>query len=396
MRLVVIFHRLGPYHHARLRAANRVKPVVALELSGEDKTYAWARVTGDAEFERHVIFPAADSESIPGKRIHDEVRSKLDAIRPDAVVIPGFYDKGAIASLMWCNEHGIPAIVVSDTTQRDFPRHFWREWVKRQVTGYFSGALVGGHAQAEYLVKLGMREDRVFFGYDVVDNEYFSAKADEVRQDAQHYRNEHSLPEKYFLTSNRFIARKNLFRLATAYADYRQRAADPWDLVMLGDGELMPLLKQHVNALHLRDHIILPGFRQYEELPAYYGLAGCYIQASTVEPWGLTVNEAMACGLPVLVSNACGCAKDLLYEAGNGFALDPGDIADMAQKMLRISDAGCDREAMGRMSRQIISHWGCDRFGENLWKAAQRACQDPVHRSDRTGALILKALVSLK
>jgi hypothetical protein len=85
-----------------------------------------------------------------------------------------------------------------------------------------------------------------------------------------------------------------------------------------------------------------------------------------------------------------------LRENGNGFALDPCDTADMAQKMLRISDAGCDREAMGRMSRQIISHWGCDRFGENLWKAAERACQDPVCGDDRTGALILKMLVFLK
>lgn len=396
MRLAVIFHRLGPYHYARLRAANRVKPIVALELSGEDKTYAWAHVTGDAEFERHVIFPAVDCESLLCRRIYDGVRKKLDAIRPDAVVIPGFYDKGALSSLMWCNEHGVPGIVVSDTTQRDFRRHFWREWVKRKVTARFSAALVGGQAQAEYLVKLGMREDRIFPGYDVVDNEYFSTRADQVRQNARRYRDEHSLPEQYFLTSNRFIARKNLFRLATAYAEYRRQAADPWDLVMLGDGELMPLLTRHIDALGLRDHILLPGFRQYEELPIYYALAGCYIQASTAEPWGLTVNEAMASGLPVLVSNVCGCAKDLLREPGNGFALDPCDTANMAQKMLRISDAGCDREAMGRMSRQIISQWGCGRFGENLWKAAERACQDPVRRNDRTGALILKALVFLK
>jgi glycosyltransferase involved in cell wall biosynthesis len=158
----------------------------------------------------------------------------------------------------------------------------------------------------------------------------------------------------------------------------------------------MPVLRGQIEALHLRDHILLPGFRQYEELPVYYALAGCYIQASTAEPWGLTVNEAMASGLPVLVSNVCGCAKDLLREAENGFALDPFDIADMAQKMLRVSGAGCDREAMGRMSRRIISSWGCDCFGENLWKAAERACRDPVRGNDRTGALILKALVFLK
>ncbi len=393
MRLLVIFHRFGPYHYARVGAANRVRPVIALELSGEDRTYAWTPIKGDAEFEKHIVFPAADCESLAGKMTYEGVTKNLDAIGPDVVAIPGLYDKGALSSLIWCNANDVPCILMSDTTERDFKRHAWREWIKRQVVAYYSAALVGGQAQKNYICKLGVPKDRVFTGYDVIDNDYFSSKTDQVRENATYYRRKYSLPERCFLSSTRFIPRKNLPRLITAYAEYRRKTEHPWDMIILGDGELMPQVKHQVSALNLEDHVILPGFKQYEELPLYYGLANCYIHASTAEPWGLTVNEAMASALPVLVSNICGCVPELVHEGVNGFTFDPCDVADITAKMLRISEADGTVEAMGRMSRQIVSGWGCSSFGVNLWKAAELCCHDPVCVRSRLGSLILKTLV---
>src|SRR5207244_4064698 len=102
---------------------------------------------------------------------------------------------------------------------------------------------------------------------------------------------------------------KNLPRLLEAFAGYRRLAGDAaWELVLLGDGPLRPELVALLKDLELDGHVLLPGFKQYDELPAYYGLAGAFIHASTTEQWGLVVNEAMASGLPVLVSDRCGCA----------------------------------------------------------------------------------------
>ncbi len=393
MRLLIIFHRFGPYHYARVRAANRVRPIVALELSGEDRTYAWTRVEGDVEFEKHVVFPSADSESLAGRMVHDEVAKRLEVIRPDVVAIPGLYGKSALSSLIWCHEHDVPCILMSDTTERDFRRHAWREWIKRRVVAYYSAALVGGQAQKQYICKLGMPQDRVFTGYDVIDNDYFSSRTGAIRERASFNRRKYAVPERYFLSSTRFIPRKNLSRLIAAYAEYQGRTEHPWDMVILGDGELMLQVKRQLLDLDLEDHVHLPGFRQYEELPLYYGLAGCYIQASTAEPWGLAVNEAMASALPVLVSNACGCVPDLVCEGVNGFIFDPHNVEDIADKMLAISTADGSLDVMGRMSRQIVSGWGCNWFAANLWRAAELACRDPVHVRSRLGSSILKTLV---
>ena len=81
----------------------------------------------------------------------------------------------------------------------------------------------------------------------------------------------------------------------------------------------------------------MPGFKQYDELPIYYGLAGAFIHASTTEQWGLVVNEAMAAGLPVIVSERCGCAPDLVENGRNGFTFDPYDVDALTHLMLKMA-----------------------------------------------------------
>src|SRR6185369_3826531 len=108
--------------------------------------------------------------------------------------------------------------------------------------------------------------------------------------------------------------------LVQGYAKYRAKVGkSAWKLVLLGDGPTN--LIRLIADLELQDSVLLPGFKQYEELPTYYGLANAFVHASTSEPWGLVINEAVASGLPVIVSNRCGCAPELVN--GNGFTFDP-------------------------------------------------------------------------
>ena len=157
---------------------------------------------------------------------------------------------------------------------------------------------------------------------------------------------------------------------------------------------LRPALEAQVERLALSENVKMPGFQQYRELPLYYGLASVFILPSTTEQWGLVVNEAMASGLPVLVSNRCGCAPDLVEEGRNGYTFDPFDQTNLADLMLRISDDGCDREAMGRVSRKIIAEWSPERFGYNLIQAANRAIGLPRRTSGLIDTLILKLLIA--
>jgi glycosyltransferase involved in cell wall biosynthesis len=287
---------------------------------------------------------------------------------------------------------------MSESTALDKPRSGWREWIKRRIVDLYSTALVGGERHVDYLVRLGMRRERIFTGYDVVDNEYFRQKAEEIRGPAfaglrrgrqgSEVRQKYGLPENYFLASARFIKKKNLPTLIRAYAEYRRRPEvrsqesgvsrrmAPWDLVLLGDGPLRETLNSQLSILNLHGHVFLPGFKQYDELPVYYALAKAFVHASATEQWGLVVNEASASGLPVIVSNRCGCVPELVQD--NGFTFDPMNQHELASRLFEMASLSDDeRERLGDASRRIATNLAPNCFGEGLKRAATMAIDLP-------------------
>jgi glycosyltransferase involved in cell wall biosynthesis len=285
-------------------------------------------------------------------------------------------------------------VVMSESARQDQQRTCWKEAVKRRIMDLYSAALVGGKRHVEYLVELGIQRDRIFTGYDVVDNDYFERRAFEIRnsrlppgyggQAASEIRKKYGLPENYFLASARFIEKKNLPGLIRAYAEYRGRLKGtgvndpgynrnaPWDLVLLGDGPLRETLNTQLSALDLYPHVHLSGFKRYDELPVYYALANAFVHASTTEQWGLVVNEAVASGLPVIVSDRCGCVPELVN--GNGFTFDPLDEHQLASLLLQMALLPEDeRKRLAEASRKIAENFTPVRFADGLERAATKA-----------------------
>jgi glycosyltransferase involved in cell wall biosynthesis len=267
-------------------------------------------------------------------------------------------------------------IVMSESARQDEPRTWWKEMIKRRIVNLYSAALVGGKRHVEYLVELGMPVDRIFTGYDVVDNKYFRQKAQEVRGQKSDVRKLYGLPENYFLASARFIEKKNLPRLIRAYAEYREKpeltGSAPWDLVLLGDGPLRETLNSQLSTLNLHANVHLPGFKRYDELPVYYALAKAFVHASTTEQWGLVVNEAVASGLPVIVSDRCGCVPELVN--GNGFTFDPLDEHQLASLLLQMTLLPEDeRRRLAEASCRIAENFTPARFADGLERAATMA-----------------------
>lgn len=394
MKIAVLFHRLGPYHHARFAATTEYCDLTAIEFSRVDNTYAWNQVENKFGFQQVTLFADADADVKSAIELAQQITAALNESHPDVVAIPGWSSRGALATLSWCNQHHVPNIVMSDSTAHDEERKGWKESIKSRVIRLYSAGLVGGKPHVDYLSALGMLRERIFTSYDVVDNLHFSVGADEARQDADNVRTRLALPPHFFLASNRFIQKKNLPRLLDAYARYRNQAGDnAWKLVLLGDGTLKPYLQALIQRQNLNWWVLMPGFKQYDELPAYYGLAGAFIHASTTEQWGLVVNEAMAAGLPVIVSERCGCAPDLVENGRNGYTFSPYNVDALAQLMLKMASDDCDRAAMGQASREIIARWTPQTFAENLCKAAEAALNAPRSKASFLEKILLWILI---
>jgi glycosyltransferase involved in cell wall biosynthesis len=209
-----------------------------------------------------------------------------------------------------------------------------------------------------------MPEDAIFVGYDVVGNDTF------------HPQKIRTLPvpvkRPFFLAINRFVGKKNLLFLLIAYSKYLQQFQDAaWDLVLCGDGELRSQIEQKISDLNLQDYVHLTGFLQQEQMLPYFAHAKCFIHASIQEQWGLVVNEAMASGLPVLVSNRCGCYEDLIVEGVNGFGFDPENLQQLTDLMLKISSDDVDLQKMGDRALEHIQNFSPDRFARGLMQAVE-------------------------
>lgn len=369
LKIALFFSNYSPYNLPRIYATFKQAQelgwnVVGIELARFETEYAW---TTNPENLKITLFSVIEDRRVEEVSFFEVVRKLnqiLSEINPDVIAIAGYYRSAMLASLFWTLWHRKVPILLSESHEKDTQRVWYKELFKKNLVKLYDAALVGGKPQKRYLIKLGMDESAIFEGYDVVNNEVFDPHSSKALHPPTQ--------SPYFLTINRFVPKKNLLFLLSAYADYRRRATTPpWDLVLCGDGILRTQIEEQIVQLGLESSVHLPGFLQQDELLPYFAHAKCFIHASIREQWGLVVNEAMAAGLPVLVSNECGCFEDLVIEGVNGFGFDPTNLQQLVNLMLKMSSGQVELDKMGNAALEHIQNYSPDYFASSLLKAVK-------------------------
>lgn len=371
IKLATIVANHGPYHLARIEATFKQLQaknwkVFGIELARSEAEYPWE--TQPDKFPCQIISVIDDRplENAGFRLLFSNLISILNQTSPDVLVISGYARPSMLFALLWSIWHRKPTILLSESKDDDEPRSWWKEEIKSWLVKRYQAALVGGKPHKRYLIKLGMPADAIFLGYDTVGNDVFHPKRIKSLPC--------SLNRPFFLAINRFVTKKNLPFLISAYATYHQLVGNKaWDLVLCGDGELRPQIEQQIAKLNLQDSVHLPGFLQQNELLPYFAHAKCFIHASIQEQWGLVVNEAMAAGLPVIVSNRCGCFEDLVIEGVNGFSFDPENNQQLTDLMLKVSSGKIDIDKMGQAALEHIQEFSPEYFAQGLMQAVEYA-----------------------
>jgi len=374
MHIVIMFINIGDYHAARLQSAYKVCQnlgwkLTAIQVTDDTLDHPWGDFINRLSMPVKTLLPISEQRYDARRDTFSSVASNalkhcLNELNPDVVFLTGWSFSVSRAGLNWCRRNNALPIIMSETKEDDDSRFWFKEVIKSWIVKKYKAALVGGEPHKRYLIKLGMNPNSIFMGYDIIDNDYFHPH--KIKLLVKPIKNH------YFLAINRFITKKNLSLLIASYANYREQKGDlAWDLVLSGDGELRPQIEQQINELDLTKFIHLPGFLQQEELLPYFAHANCFIHASIQEQWGLVVNEAMAAGLPVIVSNRCGCFEDLVIEGVNGFGFDPKNQQALTQLMLKMNSQEVDLVAMGGASLQHIQKYSPDYFAQGLMQAVE-------------------------
>jgi 1,2-diacylglycerol 3-alpha-glucosyltransferase len=369
--VVVIWIDWYAYHIARFRALaehnslrGRMTGIELVGGAGVHKGFVYREKPSDS-LPVTTIAPEASWSEIGQRRLAVEVWKKLEELQPSVVLVPGYYTAPGLAAALWSKFRRRKSILMTESTQADHARTGWRERMKSLLLrGLFDGAVAGGSAHVRYLQALHFPLDRIGCKYDVVDNRFFASGADRARADRQGSGG--NLPADYFLYVGRLSPEKNVDGLIRAFAEYRRKGGR-WSLILAGGGPQRAFLEALAATLDVSDCVQFAGHKNSAGLIPYYAFARCFVLPSKREPWGLVVNEAMAAGLPVIVSSRCGCAEDLVVDGANGHIFDPEKPHDLERALSAIDQTPKTTLAgMGAASREIIAGFSPESWADEV------------------------------
>ena len=240
--------------------------------------------------------------------------------RFDAFVVPGWALRSYWQAVRACRRLGVPVLVRGDSQlgmQRNSAVRIAKALAFSHLLRRFDGFLYVGQRNREYLLHYGVPAERLFFSPHCVDNDAFAAASSAIRR-----------PEgrRRVLFVGKLVGRKHPADLLHAVARLRDK---PVQIAFAGAGELESELRKIAAASSVDAEFM--GFLNQSELPAAYASADVLVLPSDgQETWGLVVNEAMACGIPAIVSDVVGCGPDLIDPGQTGATFPFGDVAALA------------------------------------------------------------------
>jgi glycosyltransferase involved in cell wall biosynthesis len=299
--------------------------------------------------------------------------ARVDAWRPDIIHITGWAWLSHVLAMRAFFKMGKPTLFRGDShllnTVRSGPQWWLKRSILRRIFSWPAGFLVVGTANRRYYESFGVQPERLFACTHSIDVGRFAEPAHRYEQEARLWRHELGISDdtSVLLFSGKFEHIKKPIELMRTL----QSMSDPRTvLVMVGDGELEDQLKAIVAADPIRFRI-LP-FQNQSRMPIVYRLANLFILPSASETWGLAVNEALACGRPVLVSDKVGCAADVIDPScGRVFRWsEPSSLLAAIRELAHCHELA----AMGRSGARRAWHFDVSRTEAQLVDSIQLLC----------------------
>ena len=258
----------------------------------------------------------------------------------DAFIVFGWIYKSAWQAVWACKSNKVPVFMRGDSTLHT-PRSFLRSLVKyipyRLLLPMIEGHLYVGELNKQYLKHYGVPEEKLFFIPHFVDNIYFKRESEKLKSEIN-IRNKIGIPNNSFVFCyvGKFIEIKKPDHIIKAYKRLVEDNGDvDIHLLFIGDGPLRSSLENL--SVPYSEKIHFTGFINQRELPNHYSASNSIVLPG-IETWGLVVNEAMACGLPALVSSGVGCLEDLIIDNLTGNVFNCGDVEELGELILKYSN----------------------------------------------------------
>jgi glycosyltransferase involved in cell wall biosynthesis len=373
LRLVILTEIIAPY---RIPVFNVLARRAGLDLdviflAETDETLRQWRVYKDEICFSHQILPSwrwrAGRTSI---LINRGLWPALNKANPQVIICGGYNYAASWEALLWARRRRVPFVLWSESNSHDARGgRAWVEALKAYFLRHCDGFVVPGKASFEYLKMLGCEEASISTAPNAVDNSWFATRAESTFRRAAEFRDQLRLPSRFILFVGRLVPEKGVFDLLEAYAMLESGLRSEVGLVFAGDGVSREELAQRAKRIS-PGTVCFPGFAQREDLAGLYALAEFLVLPTHSDPWGLVVNEAMACGLPIIVSSVAGCSADLVDDGWNGYVVPPRDSDKISAAINCVLRRPEVRRLMSAHSSERIRSYSPEACAEGLAAAA--------------------------
>jgi len=391
MKLCVLTEIISPYRIPVFNALAR-HPEIDLQViflaETDPSMRQWRIYSDEARFSYEVLPSWRRRLGQHNILINTSVGTTLERLCPDVILCGGYNYLASWQALRWAKKNRVPFLLWSESTLHDRRnRHAVVENLKHAFLDDCSGFVVPGKSAFEYVSQLTGSEN-IFLAPNAVDNDLFAARSEAAAIGRTRLRGQLGLPERFCLYVGRLVRAKGVNDLLQAYAALEPEIREEVGLVFAGDGPLRAQLEAEARTI-FPGSVHFAGFVDRDELPGYYQLADLLVLPTHSDTWGMVVNEAMACGLPIVCSRVAGCAADLV--GSNGMLTTPGEISQLSTALRQISANPGLRAAMSHESRRIIQNYSPERCAQGIAKAAFTMIaarpSESIHRPPISAAL---------
>ena len=275
---------------------------------------------------------------------------------PEIIVLPGYWDPSFWVLVALARLEGRKVILTCDSTELDHPRKWIKEFAKRLFVSICDGGFAYGQRSKKYLHRLGMSDHRITVRCQAAANREIETISNSAKTKRPQLIQELGLAQKNFCYVGRLSPEKNVSCLIHAYLELKRtnRQACDWGLLIIGDGPERDYLESFCQRERL-DQVKFFGGVSWRDVPRILAAADVVVLPSLSEPWGLVVNESMICGLPVIVSNRCGCVEDLVVSGETGFTFNPESHEELHKLIEHFVLVPGDAGRIGENARRLIS-----------------------------------------
>lgn len=346
-----------------------------LYISEKEGRREWEVKKNELNFPYEILYKVP-ADQVRMLSLFRKVSTRLNALGPAVLIIDGYSYASCWAGLVWAKTNNKKIILWSSSNEDDHRRVFYKELIKRFIIKNCNAFNVYGTKSREYLIKLGAQKDNIFIVGNNTDNAFYYNETMKWKKERLSLCQGFGIPEKNFLYIGRFSSEKNIFTLLDAYG--RTTGWDSgWGLILIGSGPQKQEIESYIENSGIKN-VFMPGFKQKDEIPKFLAVSDVFILPSISETWGLVVNEAMAAGLPVIVSKKCGCYPDLVRDGENGFSFNPLDKDGLFNIMKEIVDGKMDLKRMGESSLEIVKGYTPERAAKIIVETIELVTQEKI------------------